>query len=265
MFDASFVAPHAMLLRRTDRVLDWDVLRLFSELIRYKNAAIVGDRSVAQFAADQAATRRQILSLEAQLTMMASEAEQRGSNATPCSTVSPVDAMRIMGETVAGLRSQVDTELARQRAALEKVQSDLEKLTSQASIRSQVDIELGRQRAALEKVQGDLEQFTSQNAVLVEGLEKSVSTGERMQREAGHRIDQYASESAAFRRTFSADIEERFSAIHGKLQVIHRKVSEIEVGAQETHIQLTEILQSRIWESLKWVGGVILKFKPGQR
>jgi 2-polyprenyl-3-methyl-5-hydroxy-6-metoxy-1,4-benzoquinol methylase len=37
-FDASFVTPQAMLLRRSDRPLDWGVLRLYAELVRYKIA-----------------------------------------------------------------------------------------------------------------------------------------------------------------------------------------------------------------------------------
>jgi len=222
MFDASFVTPQAMLLRRTDRALDWDVRRLFSELIRYKSALVERDNSIGQFSADLAVAREQILKLEEKSIVMASEAKQH------------VDALRTLDELAASVRSQVDSELA-------------------------------HHRDVLEKLQGDLEQVTSQNAVLVEGLEKSLSMGERIQRESRQRIDQYASESASFRRILSADIDERFNAINGKLQVMQRKVSEIEVSGLESRMQLVEILQSRIWRSLKWLGGVILRFTPGKR
>jgi SAM-dependent methyltransferase len=206
MFDASFVAPQAMLLRRTDRVLDWDVLRLFSELIRYKNAVIDRDRNTGQL--DIAKTRDKLRTAEEKLISLASEMEQRANT---------------------------------------------------------MDTEIAGQRAALEKVQGELERVTAQNAVLVEELENSSSAREGFQHESQRRLAQCESEIAAFRKKITANIEDRLSAANGELQAVQRKVSALELTSLESRRQLTEILQSRIWRGLKGLGGVILRFAPGKR
>src|SRR5260370_36013766 len=108
MFDASFVAPQAMLLRRTDRALDRDVLRLCSELIRCKNAVIDRDRHIGQLSVDIAESRK-----------LAVQSEQLN-----------VDVANAR-EQIQSLEAKlISTEMAPQRAAVE-VQGALEHLMSQ--------------------------------------------------------------------------------------------------------------------------------------
>ena len=48
MYDASFVAPHAMLLRKTETRLDFSILWLYAELLRFKHAVVARNQQLQQ-------------------------------------------------------------------------------------------------------------------------------------------------------------------------------------------------------------------------
>lgn len=77
LFDASFVCDHAMLLRRSERELDRDVLRLFAELLTTRRHVVTRDvrineltRDFAQAEAAQRQIRAELVAANEQLSQI---------------------------------------------------------------------------------------------------------------------------------------------------------------------------------------------------
>ena len=244
MFDASFVAPQAMLLRRSERPLPWDVLRLFSELIRYKNALITRDAQAQaqsrQFTADLAAER-------VHLDRLTSEQDQQ----------------RIRLEEVR--RELIEGDASRQflHAQLKAVgESRDEKLY-----------------AAVEQNQRELENLAGKNAVLVTELERAGASKDEVLRAVRQQLDSQittlldemrhsqkqitelitASKTAAERISL---LEEQVRAFAGQIQAAQRRIGSLEVTAWESRTQIGEILGSRTWKTLVRLGGAVIRVFP---
>jgi SAM-dependent methyltransferase len=70
MFDAGFVTPQAMLIRRNPAVLDWQMRRLFCEWLRYKNALAERDRNAETLTTALTERQAAVAGLTAQVATM---------------------------------------------------------------------------------------------------------------------------------------------------------------------------------------------------
>jgi len=125
IFDAGFVTPAAMLLRRRDTGYDWQVLRLFSEWLRYKSAVSARDLQINRLceerdAAVAAPARYDKQSeLNPQLARAAESTESIGDNNQP--------VMQLLAETQMSLE-QLTAKHECLVATLEEVSSQRDNL-----------------------------------------------------------------------------------------------------------------------------------------
>lgn len=195
LYDATFVAPHAFLLRRTSQRLPDEVLVLFSQMLRYR--LVLADRArviehlsneTKRLQAGQDAAQTEVATLNDQLHLLRTEAHHR-------------------------------------------------------------EVELGARAAEIQRLNQDIQTLT----------------GERHAAEMAEANRRAAAAEAARQETLSAlgvyidSLTARADSAASRLEVMESKVAE--VGRQTT-----DILQSRIWRTLRAGGGILLSpfsaFRP---
>jgi len=249
-FDASFIAPHAMLLQRVRQVPTRDVLVLFVDLIRYKLTLTDRHNRIAHLENEAQRLQKEISQASQQNTALREQHEQAQAQG------------HRNAEEIAQLRRQ----LSESGAQLDQKSGELNDLRRQLS-------ESGEQ---LDQKSGELNDLRRQLSESGEQLDQKSGELNDLQRqlnESGARLQQL--EEKQGQATFAASEIEKVSA---ELRTVSKQCTDmthvldstserltIRLGTLESNIaevarQNYEILHSRIWRSLRAIGGVLLSF-----
>jgi SAM-dependent methyltransferase len=238
LFDASFVAPQAMLLRRRQPGFSVDVLRLFAAVLHLRHQVTDRSNRNNELARDLGLAKTETAQIAAQLERARAEA---------------VDARRIAEEQTAaaqsveaGLRQELDG-LRVSAAELAVLKQELDGLRVSAAelavLKPQLDIvthERDSARAALERAQ-------TANDQIREDLD--LAAGRLAAYLAERRSETIRKETIAQNN----DID-----VHARLRTVEYQIA----GVSAT---VNSIIDSKIWRTLVRGGGWIQTLLPGAR
>jgi O-antigen biosynthesis protein len=219
LFDAGFLTPHAMLLRRS-KVPEEQVLTLFSEHLRYKMSLVSTKSSEAQQQAALQELRQQIEAIRAENTRVASEKgviEQRQGEFSSQHGQLRSDHAALQAE-----HGQLRSDHAALQAEHGQLRSDHAALQAEhGQLRSghaALQAEHGQLRSGHAALQAEHEQLRSDQAALQNEYESS-----------GHRMSELREEAAGLREH-------------------NQRLSEI---ARQTQLQLRDVQHSPGWKLIQ--------------
>lgn len=241
-FDASFVAPHAMLLRRQP-ALSGDVLRLFSECIRWRHIAVQNEAEVA-------AGRTRIAEMQAEANRGAAlEAQWAGQQAQldrAQTSIRNLETEVTAGQTrVAELEAEAASLSASLRAACEK----------EADARTA----LTREREYVSTL-STLQEHLMQEAQEIHGQLRG-RTGEELDKMEARLLRELASAGSDERAT-AAQIQELTALqaeMRNEIARVDRRTGELDRIIQGLASRLDSLFQSRTWRMLVSTGGIVLR------
>ena len=283
-FDASFIAPHAILLQRVAQVPTRDVLVLFADLIRYKltltdrhnriahldnetgrlrqeigqlsqqNAGLREQqeqaRAQSQRDAEEAAQlRRQVAAVQAQLRQKSGEAENLEHQLSDCQLL----LERKSGEAE-NLQRQLSQSLARlelKSSESENLQRQLNESLAQLQHRSGGVEDLERQ---LNQSLAQLQQQSGERDALREQLEEERRRYQAAEALAANELAQVNTEL----RRVSRQCTDLACALDSATERLAVRQGALESGIASVARQNYEILHSRIWRTLRTLGSLLL-------
>ena len=290
IFDALFVTPSAMLLRRSHVECDWNVLRLFSEWLRYKAALHARDQLAARLTALNEQSAGQIAALTSERDAALADAARQQSHAA--SVVEQRDAALAEGAR----------HTAEATAAIQERDKALKELAEYREEETQVRAELTRLAEAVEILHAKQDKLAAHFAGVGEGVRLAADVAGPAAAPAS--VGQMLTETeAALERliehhqillTTLEEVSRQRDALMGN--VTSARAPSAEVAGQpnrasddrmgdlalqiaglsrgqqllQEHVniltgQVKDILKSRIWQTLVAAGGLVLRLTPRLR
>jgi hypothetical protein len=287
VFDAGFITPAAMLLRRSRTQYDWQVLRLFSEWLRYKSAVVARDQTIARLteANGNAEARNAALTSERdaaiaeaarrQVEAASMKAERDAASAAAEDRKAEADAARAERDAAlieVAQRKQEETEMKAEMARIAEAVSTIQ--TQQGMLVSRVDAfdefattrpqaeDATRLSEILTTTQTELESLVSRHQVLLTTLDRMSRERDALEARLEENADRTAPVASA--GVLVAD-DPRLSDLAGQFNALRRGQEMLLQHVSALTTQVNGILTSRIWRSLAAAGGVVLRCVPGSR
>jgi 2-polyprenyl-3-methyl-5-hydroxy-6-metoxy-1,4-benzoquinol methylase len=227
LFDASFVAPHAMLLRRTQTPADTSVLRLFAQVLHLRHLLTERTNQFNERTRDLGVAQAQMDQASAGFQRDTHELRRQ--------------ADQLLGETESLRRQLRDAEIsvAHNQAELERTATELH--------RSETELE--RKRTELERVSAELHQARI-----------ALSQQEAMQQLVRKDLDAAAGQIAAYLQN---DLNP--NSTNAAIAAITDRLAGLEQHVDTIGEAVAGIANSRIWRTLMWGARVLQRLTPAHR
>jgi hypothetical protein len=233
VFDAGFISPHAMLLRKRAEPFPWDVLRLFSEMLRYKHAVTARDAQIDTQSERIRTLQNDVAAVRAASSDLVSRLEA---------------ATQVVTRQVEHLSMQVESESVR-LAGVEKVSADnaqgigtiagnIQDLSRKIE-RTENDI-----RLRAEYRSNDINDLKNKTGWLLQETDRAAAVRQ-----------QFLDDIAIHAGTLRAEIAPTRSAVLQQGQ----RLDHLEKSMASFSAQLHDVVHSRIWQTLVRTGGAVLK------
>jgi 2-polyprenyl-3-methyl-5-hydroxy-6-metoxy-1,4-benzoquinol methylase len=284
-FDAGFVTPKAMLLRRSSVKPDWQTQRLYCDWLRYKYAVTERDRTAHSSRALIAELQGTSARLAAQIDTIAREHEtaleaerQRHEAAIGALTAALDDSRRDCGaleQKIAaagempgrsgniGIENGPDPDFPGDTLSLPTVVYDDVRFLSEGAFGFQAANDQNAKELPQSAMREALQSLIGKHALLLGTVEDLARQRDQILRnlESGGRAGSVISppgDSNVLSDDGIADLLLQVSTLNRTQQGLQAAVSGLKT-------QVSDIISSRIWKTLVQVGGIILRFLPGGR
>jgi SAM-dependent methyltransferase len=222
MYDASFVSPQAMLLRKQTEPVPWDVLRLYSELLRYKYAVSARDAQLN-------AQAEQMKALE---TSSAAAATETADRLARLETRNVENEQRI---------TELSQQLTQDRDRLRKI----EKIDADSFQRiEQLYRELSEANKPVKDVQHEFQDLKKSIVWLLRETETAAAVRESYSNQLAQHAEALRGEISPVRPALLRNTE---------------RLDRVEAAVAGAVAQVRDIVNSRIWQTLVKVGGVFIR------
>jgi 2-polyprenyl-3-methyl-5-hydroxy-6-metoxy-1,4-benzoquinol methylase len=262
-FDASFVAPQAMLLRRRSEPFSVDVLRTFAALLHKRHEQVHRTNQVNELSERVSQLTGEVHARDARLSALQTElqAVQADRNQLAESHAQAQSAVAERDATIVPLRQQISElterlqsagrELAESHAGAREHDATIGRLrqeVAEATERLQArERELAAATEAQSSLRAELADADDVITALKDGQEESLS----MLLEANHRLNEQQVQDSALARKLE-EMDRRFAEQAQKLALLEQRSADAWTMARS-------VLDSRIWKVLVSGGGVLLR------
>jgi glycosyltransferase involved in cell wall biosynthesis len=248
LYDASFVAPHAMLLRRSEAAWPEPVLTLFSRLLRSKMSMADANKELARLKGESSGWATRVGDLEAKLAEASSEREQQR-----------IEREAIEGElrsaitAVRAERDELQTELANASAELSDSVATRQRVQELLQARNELESRLAQMSSETS------EKFTLRQTVerLLEGrkdLEARLAQTTADTSATTFALHQTIRELSQGRRQLDARLATASEQVHRLRRVNAKAMSSIERLWKAHHdltLELDTIISSPGWRGIE--------------
>ena len=310
MYDAGFLTPQAMLLRRTSQPMNWDVLRLCSEMARHKYAVVQRDSRIRQLTetilqkeCEANAVQQQLAGLRRQNTVSevavgtgppraldsgGGEEAARTTQITHFTANLQQSSDRcgrlevqtdMLATEATALRSETVKQIADMKcaaAAYEKelagIREELQNSGLSREVIGQIETRIGRLEDTvaslsarmyvnLEAMAAERDEIRSKNNVEVVRLQADAAAVQQELLIEQGRTAELREHISAIEKEIR-DLRDAAATADLRLKRIDESFESVRFEAADTRKQVRGVLESRIWRTLKWMGGLVLRSRP---